>query len=494
MKSLDVKKKEKNELLASAMQLMKDGDVEQGAEMLVGYWESVAEELQEAQRDFVASNDQRILAERGVRTLTAEENQFYGDLIGALEGTDYVQAVTGMNLTIPTTIMEDVFASLKGSYPILNYIDLLYLPENVKFVYNTASRDKAQWGAVGATISKEITGALASIDVGKDQLTAFIYVSRPMLKLGAAWLDRYVRTLLEDSLSYGLEDGFVNGTGKDQPVGMIRDLDEAINPSTGYAAKSATALNSFSVANLGAVLATLRTDASGRDRSIGVPFFAYNPADEVKVTKARKVLGSNGYIDVVPYAIDFIECQSVAQGKAIIGIKGRYLGTLASPSEGQIQTSDEYKFLEQNRTYAIALLGNGTPKDNTSFAYVDITNLEPFVPEVRNVAVQTDPDTKVQILSLVQKNGTSGSANTTAIEINFDKDVTGLKASNITLADGTGAATKSALTGSGKKWTLAITATTEGTVSLAFSGLLGYEFPPIPAFVTIFKAAAGGGT
>lgn len=185
MKSLDVKKKEKNELLASAMQLMKDGDVEQGAEMLVGYWESVAEELQEAQRDYVASNDQRILAERGVRTLTAEENQFYGDLIGALEGTDYVQAVTGMNLTIPTTIMEDVFASLKGSYPILNYIDLLYLPENVKFVYNTASRDKAQWGSVGATISKEITGALASIDVGKDQLTAFIYVSRPMLKLGA---------------------------------------------------------------------------------------------------------------------------------------------------------------------------------------------------------------------------------------------------------------------------------------------------------------------
>ena len=31
-----------------------------------------------AQRDYVASNDQRI-SEAGVRTLTAEENQFYGD-------------------------------------------------------------------------------------------------------------------------------------------------------------------------------------------------------------------------------------------------------------------------------------------------------------------------------------------------------------------------------------------------------------------------------
>lgn len=486
MKSLDVKKEETKQLLADARQLLQGGDVEQGAEMLIGYWESVAEELQEAQRDFVVSNDHRILAERGVRTLTAEESQFYGDLIGALEGTDYVQAVTGMNLTIPTTIMEDVFESLKGSYPILNYIDLLYLPENVRFVYNTASRDKAQWGAVGATISKEITGELASIDVGKDQLTAFIYVSRPMLKLGAAWLDRYVRTLLEDTLSYGLEDGFVNGTGKNQPVGMIRDLSAAIDPENGYAAKSATALNSFSVANLGAVLATLRVDASGRDRSIGVPFFAYNPADEVKVTKARKVLGSNGYIDVVPYAIDFIECQSVTQGKAVIGIKGRYLGTLASPSEGQIQTSDEYKFLEQNRTYAIALLGNGTPKDNTSYAYVDITNLEPFVPEVRNVAVQTDPPTDVAILSLIQKTGVSGTTDTTAIEINFDVDVTGLGASNITLADGTGSATKGTLSGSNKKWTLAISDPTEGTVSIAISGLQGYEFPPIPAYVPIF--------
>ncbi|OMK58976.1 hypothetical protein [Clostridioides difficile] len=45
-----------------------------------------------------------------------------------------------------------------------------------------------------------------------------------MLDLGAEWLDRYVRVVLTESISLGLEMGIVAGTGKDQPIGMMKDL------------------------------------------------------------------------------------------------------------------------------------------------------------------------------------------------------------------------------------------------------------------------------
>ena len=35
-----------------------------------------------------------------------------------------------------------------------------------------------------------------------------------MLKLGAVWVERYVRTMITEAMSVGLERGFVAGTGK----------------------------------------------------------------------------------------------------------------------------------------------------------------------------------------------------------------------------------------------------------------------------------------
>lgn len=86
-------------------------------------------------------------------------------------------------------------------------------------------------------------------------------------------------------------------------------------------------------------------------------------------------------------------------------------------------------------------------------------------------------------------NGTTGSANSTAITLTFDKNVVGLTAAAITLTNGeTGAATKGALTGAGKIWTLAISAPTEGDVTVLIA-LDGYKFTTAPTTVDIYSAA-----
>ena len=204
-----------------------------------------------------------------------------------------------------------------------------------------------------------------------------------MLQLGADWLDRYVRVHLRDALAYGFEDGIVSGTGIDQPIGMIRDLAGAIDPVNGYAAKAPVALASFSAADLGAIFETLATTETGKRRAVGTPVFLYNPADwYTKIFPAAHQLLAGGYRNVLPFSVNFVPCVSVPEGQAIIGLAKRYLLTVATPTEGQIEFSDHYKFLEDDRTDIIKLLGNGMPKDNNSFVLLDIENIAPFVPQV----------------------------------------------------------------------------------------------------------------
>ena len=84
---------------------------------------------------------------------------------------------------------------------------------------------------------------------------------------------------------------------------------------------------------------------------------------------------------------------------------------------------------------------------------------------------------EVVTLALAQVGGTTGTTDSTAISLTFDKDIVGLTADHITLVDGTGKATKGALTGSGKVYSLAITGVDEGTVAVTVAGLGGYTFP-----------------
>lgn len=85
-------------------------------------------------------------------------------------------------------------------------------------------------------------------------------------------------------------------------------------------------------------------------------------------------------------------------------------------------------------------------------------------------------------------NGATGETDSTAITLTFDKNVVGLTAADVTLADGeTGKATKGELTGMGKIWTLAISAPTEGDITILID-LEGYKFSTVPTVVQVYAA------
>ena len=104
-------------------------------------------------------------------------------------------------------------------------------------------------------------------------------ISQDMLLEGPAWVDAYVRAVLAESLGLGFCAGIVNGSGVDQPVGMLRNLAGNFNSSTGYPAKTKTAVTKLDVETFGEIAAKLAVSATGRPRTIDEILIVVNPAD-----------------------------------------------------------------------------------------------------------------------------------------------------------------------------------------------------------------------
>lgn len=62
---------------------------------------------------------------------------------------------------------------------------------------------------------------------------------------------------------------------------------------------------------------------------------------------------------------------------------------IGTAQAGKLETSDEFAFLDDNRTYKIKLYGNGQPKDNNAFQVLDITGL-------KELAFKVDSTTTVE--------------------------------------------------------------------------------------------------
>jgi len=82
------------------------------------------------------------------------------------------------------------------------------------------------------------------------------------------------------------------------------------------------------------------------------------------------------------------------------------------------------------------------------------------------MACSEPPDGTTTITWEAEADGVAGTTTSTKITFTFSESVTGLSANDITITNGTGSATKGALTGSGTTWNLAITDVSEGIVSV----------------------------
>jgi len=392
-KNLDVLKKRKTEIMSSLAESVRNQDTSAMAAAMNDWQQFVEDLIMDQANGISQATDRSILAARGVRQLTSEETKFYNEFIANAKQEGVIGGITS---ALPLTVIDAVMEDVKHDHPLLNLIDFTNTGAATKWVLNAQASQSATWGEINSEIATKLSGTLGILDMTLCKLTAYMFCTTDMLDLGPTWVDAYCRGVITDALAVGLETGLVDGSGLKQPTGMTRNFTGSLNPTTGYARKTATAVTDLLPATYGNLLASLAVDATGSPRTVSRVILICNPADYfTKIMPATTILTSGGnYIhDVLPFPTDIVQSVAVPSGHAVLGIAKNYFCGLGTSKGGKLEYSDDYKFVEDLRTYKIKLYGNGRAKDITSFVYLDISGLTALaLPVTVSGAVETNSE------------------------------------------------------------------------------------------------------
>ena len=337
-------------------------------EMFDALKNDLTDKIREEARNEV--HDAQILAARGQNVLTSTERKFFNEVIDK-GGFDE-------DTILPITTQERVFEELVSEHPLLEAIGLQDLGAVTRYIYSEPTKAYA-WGALFGDIQGQIKAAFREEQIGQLKLTAFAVIPKDMLELGPEWVERYVRTLLVESYSVGLEYGLVNGRGpsKNEPIGLMKDVD----PDTGAVTdKTSSGTLTFAPSDkgvvvareLGGVIAKLSKDAKGKPRKVANKIvMVVNPIDKIKIEVGNTIQTDNGqWVLNLPFNIKPIESEEVPEGKVLFFVKGKYLAAIAGGYK--INKFDETLAIEDCRLYTIKQFANGKPEDNNTAIVYDL--------------------------------------------------------------------------------------------------------------------------
>ncbi|PTY77358.1 phage capsid protein [Heyndrickxia sporothermodurans] len=368
IKNLDKSKKDQVKAQENLLNAMKSEDENAIASAMEEFGNIIQENIIEQATAAATSefNDQRVLADRGGYVLTSQETKFYNEVIAN-------KGFAGVEELVPATVINRVFEELERDHELLKAIDFTNTTATTEWILKNGDVNPAFWGKLTDSIKEKIDDGFKVIKTNLYKLSAFIPVAKSMLDLGPTWLDKYVRTVLAEAMAIALEEAVVNGTGKDQPIGMLKDLNGAVVDGV-YPDKAAKAITDFKPITLGKeVMYPLTHDGK---RKVTNVLLVVNPADYwAKIFPATTVLTQNGtYVyGVLPIPATIVQSVSVPVGKMIAGVSKDYF--LGVGSTRQIEVAKELRILEDEDVYVTKQYANGQPKDNDAFLVFDISGI-----------------------------------------------------------------------------------------------------------------------
>lgn len=337
-------------------------------EMFVALQEDLTEKITAEARN--SSLDTQVLVSRGSHVLTSKETAFYNKVVE--DG--------GFNeeSTLPESVQERVFEGLVKDRPLLQAIGLQDLGAVTKFIYADPTLAYA-WKEIFGEITGQVNAAFRDEKITQLKLTAFGAIPNDMLELGPVWVDRYMVTMLIESLAAGLEYGLVNGRGpaQDEPVGLLKDVD-ADNGAVTDKASSGTLTFAPSergevvVGELYSVLANLSKDDKDKYRKVlNKVVMVVNPIDLLAVNARHTIQNDAGtFVTNLPYNIKPVDSEEMPVGKVLFFVQGEYIAAIAGGYK--LKKFDQTLAIEDATLYTIKRFANGRPKDNKAALVYDL--------------------------------------------------------------------------------------------------------------------------
>ena len=318
-----------------------------------------------------AEQDAEYKKSLGLRPLSENEKKFYEMLKGGAK-----QALTAAQIDIiPIETIDKTLEDVRTEYPILDLIT--FAPANVK-----------HWltGSLAAALSNsaELSATLASLNIEVGKLYAYCIIPKSIRDLEIGYVDRYFRAILQEAMYDGIADGYLNGTGVDSPIGILRQIGTVGQDGTHTAKTVNQTLTGFSPKKLAPVLTALSKNGT---RAVSEIAIIANPVDVYSYVNPA-LYGdslSGGYISKSFMPVTVFAEPRMTQGTGVITIKGHFTMGFSGM---KVQEYTETKALEDADLLIAKVYGNGRATDDNAAYVFNTTKLEEYVPTVVTVAAE----------------------------------------------------------------------------------------------------------
>lgn len=391
IKSKDLVAQAKKQNAAKLAAAFKSGDETQMAEAMSVFCSDVHDAvLAQAAEDIELRNhDSAIMAARGMHPLTSAEMNYYTKLGEAFKAADPKMALNNFSVAMPETIIDGVIGTIRKDHPLLDRINFQNTAYLTRMILSDNPGQMAKWGKITDAVTKELTGSLKEINLTMLKLTAFMCISQDLIDLGPQWIDQYIREVLAEAIASAMEVGIVDGSGKDEPIGMTRDISSSASVQDGvYPRQTPVVLTELTPTAMGEIVSKIARNPNDSTKARVVApgdlIFLCNPFDYWKkimpATSFRKPDGS-WMRDVLPIPADIMQTAALEEGRAVLGMPSKYfVGLGVYGKTGTIVQDDSVRFFEDERAYKAKLQGNARPMDEYAFVLLDISGLKTELP------------------------------------------------------------------------------------------------------------------
>lgn len=312
----------------------------------------------------VANNtmDQVILSNRGADVMTAEETKFFNVVVSDGFHDEIV---------LPYTIEERIYDDLTSDHPLLSVINFRNLGTITLTTITSEYEGAAVWGPIFGDIKGQLNAAFKQEKIAQSKLTAFVVLPKDLAKFGPKWVAAYVQTQITETYAVALENAIINGAGptKEEPIGLIRDLAAAVDPTKGHTKKAAVGALTLAdpktiIKEFSGIGKELSEKENGKPLNVsGKVALVINPADAWDLKGDFTIQNSLGdYITKLPYNFILIESEFATKGELVAFVSDRY----DAYRGGGIEVT-EYKetlAMEDCNLHIAKTFAFGKPRDN----------------------------------------------------------------------------------------------------------------------------------
>ena len=331
--------------------------------------------INEIKEESVQTESEKEYAKKiGLRTLSKEEKNFLQALVN-----DPKQAITGKQVdVIPTTMIDITLENIKeeDSNGVLS--DVEFAPADVKKWMTADKTGTFAWGALLGSIGGELGASFEGLDVEVNKLSAYLIIPKALRDLALPFVDKYFMAILKENIRDGLEYGMLQGTGKNEPIGIYKQIDSVNENGTHKDKTVNTTLTNFTPKGLAAAKVYL---TNGGIRALKELSLYCHPNDEANYV-APALYDREGRLVSSYKNLKVKQSAQNPQGKAALAIPKKYVLGLRDMG---IKEYDQTKALDDADVVIAKCYANGRAVDDKVAFVFDVTKLEEYIPAVKTV-------------------------------------------------------------------------------------------------------------